>query len=230
MSGDIPPGVTVFCDPALAPAMLALDAVARARAGAPVAVLCAPAPSMLAQIQRHTRNDVLFTLSSAMDQAVQLRLVRPETRIDGLSNRLVLVGLAGRFTPPAQDMVKPLVAAAKVAVTDNTVISGLDGAAILTANGLALPPGRRLIGAASTQDVAFLVATGAADIGLVYRTDAQADPRLIVLATLTADPALTSYSGAVNAHAVSPNAQTILGLVRGPGAAALTNAGLEIAA
>ena len=50
---------------------------------------------MLAQIQRHTRNDVLFTLSGAMDQAVQLRLVRPETRVDGFANQLVLACLAG---------------------------------------------------------------------------------------------------------------------------------------
>ena len=78
-ANNIPPGVTVFCDPTLRPAMRSLDPISRTQAGAPVSVLSAPAMSMLAQIQRHTRNDVLFTLSAAMDQAVQLQLVRPET-------------------------------------------------------------------------------------------------------------------------------------------------------
>ncbi len=218
-AGDIPPGVTVFCDPALRPAMRALDPLSRAQAGAPIAVLSAPAPAMLAQIQRHTRNDVLFTLSRAMDQAVAQNFVVPRTRVDGFTNRLVLAarnrGVLG--------------AGAKIAVTDNTVISGLDGAAILAAN--SIKTGGGLIGAASTQDVAFLVATGAADAGLVYLTDVKADPRLVVLAVLTADAALTSYSGAVNARAVSPNAQAFLNLARiQNGAAVLRDAGLELAA
>ncbi len=78
--------------------MRSLDRISRAQAGAPVSVLSAPAMSMLAQLQRHTRNDVLFTLSAAMDLAVQFRLVRPETRVDGFSNQLVLAGLAGNGT------------------------------------------------------------------------------------------------------------------------------------
>ena len=56
------------------------------QAGAPISVLSSPAMLMLAQLQRHTRNDVLITLSGAMDLAVELRLVRPETRVDGFAN------------------------------------------------------------------------------------------------------------------------------------------------
>jgi ABC-type molybdate transport system substrate-binding protein len=86
------------------------------------------------------------------------------------------------------------------------------------------------MGAATTADVAFLITTGAADIGLVYLTDVKADPRLTVLATLNADPSLTLYSGAVNAQAVSPNAQAVLNVMRGTaGSAALRTAGLEMA-
>jgi molybdate transport system substrate-binding protein len=226
----IPPGVTVFCDPPLRGAMRALDGISRAQAGAPVAVLCAPAASMLAQIQRHTRNDVLFTLSSAMDMAVALQLVRPETRIDGFSNPLVLTCLHGRASAPAdQAGLAAMLGAAKLAVTDNTVASGLDGRAILDRNGLTKAAGDRAMGAATTADVAFLVTTGAADIGLVYLTDVRADPRLMVLATLAADPVLTSVAGAVNAKAVSPNAQAVLNVMRGAqGSAALRNAGLTV--
>jgi molybdate transport system substrate-binding protein len=225
----IPPGVTVFCDPTLRPAMRALDPISRAQAGAPVSVLSAPAMSMLAQLQRHTRNDVLITLSVAMDQAVQLQLVRPETRVDGFSNPLVLARLSARGTMPVAPAGLPaLLAGAKLAVTDDTVASGLDGRAVLSANGLT--PSGQIMGAATTTDVAFLITTGAADIGLVYLTDVKADPRLMVLAPLNADPALTIYSGAVNAKAVSPNAQAVLNVMRGTaGSTALRAAGLGVA-
>jgi len=225
----IPPGVTVFCDPPLRAAMRALDGISRSQAGAPIAVLCAPAASMLAQLQRHTRNDVLFTLSSAMDMAVALQLVLPETRIDGFSNPLVLTALRGRASAADQAGLAAMLASAKLAVTDDTVASGLDGRAILDQNGLTKAAGSRVMGAATTADVAFLVTTGAADIGLVYLTDVRADPRLMVLATLAADPVLTSVAGAVNAKAVSPNAQAVLNVMRGAqGSAALRNAGLTV--
>jgi len=227
---NIPPGVTVFCDPTLRPAMRSLDPISRAQAGAPVSVLSAPAMSMLAQIERHTRNDVLFTLSAAMDMAVQLQLVRPETRVDGFSNPLVLATLSNNGTTPADKAgLMRLLAGARLAVTDNTVASGLDGRAVLSADGLN-SAGSRVIGAATTADVAFLLTTGGADIGLVYLTDVKADPRLTVLVMLGADPALTSYSGAVNAKAVSPNAQAFLNVVRGAqGSIALRAAGLAMA-
>ncbi len=119
---------------------------------------------------------------------------------------------------------------ARIALTDDTVASGLDGRAVLDANGLTQVVGNRVMGAANTADVAFLITTGAADIGLVYLTDVKADPRLKVLATLTADPALTNYAGAVNVKAVSPNAQALLNVMRSTdGNTTLRNAGLRIA-
>lgn len=228
-ASNIPPGVTVFCDPELHAAMRSLDRISRAQAGAAVSVLSAPAPLMLAQIQRHTRNDVLFTLSSAMDMAVQLNLVRPETRIDGFSNQLVLARLnQGNPAPADPAALVQAISGLRLAVTDNTVASGLDGRAVLDQNGLAA--GNRVLGAANTADVAFLVTTGAADIGLVYRTDVKADPRLMVLATLDTAPVLTSYAVAVNAKAVSPNAQALLNVMRGAeGCSALRSAGLKVA-
>jgi len=221
---SIPAGVTVFCDPTLRPAFAALDGMG----GLQVAALCAPAPLMLAQITRHTRDDVLFTLSTAMDQAVAAKLVRPETRVDGFCNTLVLAGLADRTTPPpSRALLAALLAVARVAVTDATIASGLDGRAVLAGNNLMAP---RLLGGANTGDVAFLVTTGAADLGLMYMTDVKADPRLAVIATLNADPKLTNYAAAVNAKAVSPNALSFLNSLRGPAAATLRAAGLTVPA
>jgi ABC-type molybdate transport system substrate-binding protein len=215
--------VTVFCDPALKPAMLAMSGLG----GFGVYPLCAPGPAMVAQIIRHTRNDVLFTLSPTMDDAAVAGLINPASRADGFSNKLVLAGLRGSSAPPQDAAVlQALLAKSRVAVTDDTPASCLDGRAILAANNLAAP---NIQGAADTGDVAFLLATGAADIGLIYQSEAQAHPRLTVLATLNAPPAITFYAAAVNAHAFSPNAQALINLLRSPGGIARLNAaGIEM--
>jgi ABC-type molybdate transport system substrate-binding protein len=138
----------------------------------------------------------------------------------------VLAGLAGRTPAPANAAaLARLVAGSTVAVTDNTTASALDGRAVLAANQLRAG---KVIGTANTGDAAFLVTTDVADIALIYRTDAASDPRLSVLATLAADPALTRYAAAVNAKAISPNARAVLGLIGSSrGMALLRQAGLE---
>jgi molybdate transport system substrate-binding protein len=218
-SGD----VTVFCDPTLKPAMLGLSGLG----GFGVYPLCAPGPLMVAQIIRHTRNDVLFTLNTAMDDAVAAGLMVPASRQGGFTNPLVLAARAGSVTPPPdQPGLQALLAQARVAVTDNTPASNLDGRAILAANKLTAT---NLQGAANTGDVSYLVTTGAADIGLMYGTDVQADPRLTVLARLSAPAAVTGYAAAVNAKAFSPNAQALINLMHSPqGIARLNAAGVEV--
>jgi ABC-type molybdate transport system substrate-binding protein len=181
---------------------------------------------MVAQIIRHTRNDVLFTLNTSMDDAVAAGLVVPASRRGGFTNHLVLAARTGSVTPPGQPGLQTLLAKARVAVTDNTPASDLDGRALLTANRLMAP---NIQGAANTGDVSYLVTTGAADIGLMYLTDVQADPRLAVLASLTAPPALTGYAAAVNAKAFSPNAQALINLMQSPnGIARLNAAGVKV--
>lgn len=219
-------GVTIFCDPSLRPAIRALALLA----GTDVAILSAPAPSMVEQIRRHTRDDILVTISTTMDQAASQNFIDPKTRIDGFSNPLVLAALGTRAAGLARKITSPGTAAGlRIAVTDNTVISNLDGKSLLAANGFSTGS-NTLIGTASTQDALFLLLTNAVDMALVYQTDAKSDPAIVILTTLTAVPALTAFSAAINAKAVSPTAQSVLGVMRSPpGIAALTAAGLEIA-
>jgi ABC-type molybdate transport system substrate-binding protein len=191
----------------------------RGLAGGPqIAVLSAPAALMLAQLARHTRCDVLVTLSTAVDEAVARNLVRPATRLDGLINQLVLAGNPAVPVPRAV-----------VAVTDNTPASGsLDGRAVLAAAGL-VP--KAILGAANTEDAAYLVLSGKADLALIYATDAAAHARLQVAMTLPANPVLTRFAAAQNAKAVSPDALTFLEFLRSPAAKqSLYTAGLMVTA
>ena len=221
------PGITLFCDPTLQPVMRSLDPLARDRIGAPVAVLSAPAGLLLAQIQHRARNDILFTLNAFMDQAVQLNLVKPGSRIDGWSNQLVLAvpGTQPLAAPDRPTLIRRL-AKARVAVTNATDVSaGLDGRAILASSGL--PLAGSFIGAADTGDVAFLLRSGAADVGLLYLTDVKAAGGLQVLAVLDDGASRMGYACAANAQAMSPNVQAFLGLIKGGEARArLQQAGL----
>lgn len=213
----------MFCDPTLKPAMLGLSGLG----GFNIYPLCAPGPLMVAQLIRHTRNDVLFTLNSSMDAAVAAGLVVPASRQGGFSNALVVAGLQSRFRPaPDQPALQALLAKAKIAVTDDTPASDLDGRAILAANNLTA---LQVQGAANTGDIVDMVTKGQVDLGLLYLTDVKADARLIALAPLAAPPALTAYAVAVNAQAFSPNAQAMVNLLRSPqGIIRLTAAGLKV--
>ncbi|HQT66624.1 MAG TPA: substrate-binding domain-containing protein [Acetobacteraceae bacterium] len=214
--------VTVFCDPCLKPAMLALSGLG----GFGVYPLCAPGPLMVAQIIRHTRDDVLFTRESTMDDAMAAKLVIPGSRIGGFTNPLVLVGLRRRFPSPLDPAgLGALLARSRLAVTDDTPASGIDGHALLAAHNLT---GLRVQGVANTADAAFMVTSNEADLGLVYLSDVQAEPSLTMIAPLSAPPGLTNYAAAVNAQAFSPNAQALIDLMQSPaGRTRLRAAGLE---
>ena len=229
-----PPDVALYCDPTLGPAMRQVGDLFEARAGAPVAVLSAPPSLMLAQIERNAYDDVLITLAGAMDEAVRRGLVEPETRRDGWQNRLVLAARAGEIPPVAA--VDPAALArllknGRLAITDPTVAAAFDGAAVLDQLGLTTAVAGRVTGAADTADVAFLVKTGAARLGLLYLTDVRADPALAVAATLDPLPARTAYAAALNRQAQNPNARAFLDFLRTQEAIALLRGqGLETTA
>ena len=229
-----PPDVALYCDPTLAPAMRQVGALFQARTGAPVAVLSAPPPLMLAQIERQTRDDVLVSLASAVEDGVSRGLLRLDTRFNGWRNRLVLAARAGEVSPFSATDPGALARSlgnGRFAVTDPTVAAAFDGPAVLGRLGLAPALAGKVVGAADTADVAFLVKTGAAQLGLLYLTDVRADSALAVAATLDSAAAPTTYATAMNRQAQSPNAQAFLDFLRTPEAAERLRAqGLETTA
>ena len=86
----------------------------------------------------------------------------------------------------------------------------------------------KVVGAANAGDVAFLVKTGVARLGVLYLTDVRADPALAVTATLDPTVASLTYSSAMSEKGKSPNSQAFLKFLRTPPAAQLLRAqGLE---
>ena len=172
-----------------------------------------------------------MTLSDAMDDAVRRKLVKSETRFDGWRNRLVFAARAGDVSPVSAidpDSLTHLLGNDRIAVTDPTVAAAFDGRAVLDRLGLTSTASGKVAGAANTGDVAFMVKTGVARLGLLYLTDVRADPALAVAATLDPTVASLTYSSAVSEKGKSPNSQAFLKFLRTAPAAELLRAqGLE---
>ena len=218
--------VGVYAEPTLAPGLRAVGRAFTAEQGAGVAVLTAPAPLLLAQIQHNAAHDLLIVPASFMDQAALLKYVQPRSRRPAGRNRLVVVAAAGTLPPAGADLAS-LLAEGSIAVTDPTPADTLDGHAVLAA--LGLKPAH-VFGVADTGDAVAMVQSGAARFALVYQTDARANAGLAVVATPDAAPP-TDYAVALNPDPPSRNAQAFLDfLATGSSLGMLRRAGLEIAA
>jgi molybdate transport system substrate-binding protein len=160
-----------------------------------------------------------------MDYGQQKDLIRPETRVNLLGNRLVLI-------------------APKDSTLTIDVRPGFDLAAALKGGRLALghveavPAGKyakaalQKLGAwdgvkdriAQTENVRvalLLVARGEAPLGIVYQTDAAADPNVRIVATLPEDshPPIV-YPAALTRASSNPDAAALLAFIRSPAARA----------
>ncbi len=229
-AADAPPDIAVACEPPLAPLLRAVAAQFRTHTGVRVAVLTAPAMLILAQVERQTRTDLLVLPSEAMDAASRKGLVQPATRRQLGRNPLVFAALAGTGEVQADSaaLLRQL-GNGRLAATDPTPAATFDGLAALDRLGLLTPLAGRVIGAANTGDVAFLIRTGAARFGLLPLTEVRADPALSV--ALAADPARLPpipCAAALSRGAESPRARDFLDFLVAPEAAShLRAAGLE---
>ena len=143
---------------------------------------------ILPQLVRDIQNDIVVTQTAILAQAgIIAAPVRAQWR-----NPLVIAGRAGAATTDGA-----------FAVTDPSPASDIDGPALLAR--LAIKPARTL-GAVDTDEVAFLLTTGAAQAGLLYMTDVRADARLAAIRPVPAEaqpPPL--YAAAVTRLARRPN-------------------------
>lgn len=210
---NAPPDVAIYCDPTLAAAIRRAGELFQARTKAPVAVFSAPPPLMLAQLEHGAHGDILLTATDAVDDALRRGLVRPAGRYGRWSNRLVLAARAGNVGPSTvlgPESFARALGDGPIALADPTAAATMDGRKVLDRYGLAAAAAGKIIGAANTGDVGFLVSTGVARLGLLYLTDVRADPALEVVATLDAAAWPILYAPAVNAKAQSPNADALV--------------------
>jgi len=218
--------ITVF---AAASLKTALDEVAQGYAAATGdrAVMSFAGSSQLArQIEQGAPADVFISANEDwMDRLAERGAIDPASRSDLLGNGLVLVAPADRAAPvdlaaPSQVLDRLGEGRLAMALVD-AVPAGIYGKAALTHLGLwpALAP--HVAQADNVRAALALVSAGEAPLGVVYRTDAAADPGVAVVATFPPDshPPIRYPAAAVTAGDV-PSARRFLTYLRGPGARA----------
>ena len=171
----------------------ALNAAADAWAakGHPRPILSFAASSALArQVVAGAPADLFLSADEAwMDQLAAAGRIRPGTRQDFAGNTLVLIAPAGR---PRRFAVRPGIPLAAALAADrgeggrlatgamDSVPAGRYARQALTRLGVWPQVSGRIAGAESVRAALALVARGEAPLGIVYATDAKAEPRVMV--------------------------------------------------
>ncbi len=209
--------LAVLCDLTLGPALRAAGAAYDAHAGVRIHVFPTPPGLIVPQLARDVQIDVVVTQPDILDRAVAAGLLAGP-RSGNWADPLVIAEPAGAAGPAD---------GGKFALSELPAASGIDGAAV--AAGLGVPT-ERIASAIDTREVAFLLTSGAARAGLLYRTDVRTDPRLRALRVL-ADPPPAVFAAAVTKGARRPNpAAFVAFLATSPAVAVLADHGLETVA
>ena len=161
-----------------------------------------------------------------MDYLAARRLIEPTTRSDLLGNALVLVAPAANH--PAPVAIAPgfplalLLGDGRLAMADpKSVPAGKYGKAALERLGVWATVAGRIAPAANVRAALLLVARGEAPYGIVYRTDAAAEPEVAIVGSFPAashPPIL--YPVAVTTASKNPDAARYLAFLRSDAARA----------
>lgn len=206
----------------------ALDEIAAAWArdtGKPAPKISYAASNALArQIESGAPADLFISADlDWMDYAASKDLIRPATRVSLLANRIVLI--APKDPPktielkPGVDLAAALGAGRLAMGNVQSVPAGKYGKAALEKLGAWDKVKGRIAQADNVRAALLLVSRGEAPLGIVYATDAAADPQVRIVDTFPegSHPPVV-YPVALTKESAHPDAQAFLGYLRGSGA------------
>jgi molybdate transport system substrate-binding protein len=236
--------VLVFAAASLKNALDDVNAEYQRQTGRKVTVSYASSPTLAKQIEAAAPADVFISADlDWMDYVAQRRLIKSETRRNLLGNRLVLVGGPLRLPPNPPDASPPqqgsraardvtishgfplasLLGRGRLAMADpDSVPAGKYGKAALEHLGVWASVQTRIARAENVRAALALVSRGEAPLGIVYQTDAAADPKVKVVGFFGEDthPPIT-YPVAAVAASTAPTTAAYLEFLRSPAARSL---------
>jgi molybdate transport system substrate-binding protein len=209
--------IVLTCDTTLGPSMRVAAALYRQQMGVQVCVFPTGPGLVLPQLLRGIQNDVVFTQRSIGMEAMGAGLIGVGALQGDWRNRLVIAVPQG---------AGPAAPKGRIAVSDPTPAGDMDGPAIVEALNLGQIA---ILGVIDTDEVAFLLARGEVDAGLLHTTDIHASADLEVVQTVPESVAPPiDYTVAVTTLSRRPNPQAFVDfLLSPPGQAALEAQGLE---
>jgi molybdenum ABC transporter molybdate-binding protein len=176
--------LVVFGEPTLENALKSVGRLWQARTGTRVNVFVAPTDLSYAQIDRGARCDVIFALAgAATEDAARNKIIHAGTVRRALRNSLALVGSQGSAPNGEATLVDiaGLIAGNKLAIANPTRdVAGARAVNLLRRIGIAYDGNKLIAVAESSAGVVSLLATGKAQLGIVYATDSAAGFKLTV--------------------------------------------------
>jgi molybdate transport system substrate-binding protein len=154
-----------------------------------------------------------------MDYAAQKNLIKPETRSNLLGNRIVLIAPKDKAQSvdikPGFDLVKILGDGRLSMANVDSVPAGKYGKAALETLGVWSNVSDRIAQAENVRAALLLVSRGETPAGIVYQTDAVAEPNVKIIGTFPEDihPPII-YPVALTASATSPDAAAFLAYIK----------------
>jgi molybdate transport system substrate-binding protein len=208
----------------------ALDEVVKSRRPqneGSVRVSYAASPALSRQIENGAPADVFISADLAwMDYLQKKGLIRASSRVNLLRNRIVLVAPAGstvKLTIAADFPLASALGKERLAMADPaSVPAGRYGKAALESLGVWKSVESRIAAAADVRAALLLVARGEAPLGIVYSTDAAAEPKVRIVDTFpeSAHPPIV-YPAALTASGKSTRAGAFLASLLEPPARAV---------
>lgn len=184
--------ITVFAAASMKTALDAVHAAYTQETGQEVAASYAASSALARQVEAGAPADVFLSADlDWMDYLAEKHLIQPETRRNLLSNRIVLIAPKDNARPvviaPGFDL-SGLLGSGRLAMGSvESVPAGKYGKAALEKLGVWDSVSARVAGAENVRAALALVSRGEAPYGIVYETDAKADPGVAVVGLFPQD-------------------------------------------
>jgi molybdate transport system substrate-binding protein len=222
-----PPTVLVFAAASMKGALDEVGAILTQRTGAAIKVSYAATSTLAKQIEEGAPADIFVSADEQwMDYVAERHLIVPASRVNVVSNRLVLIAPRGRapalVIAPGFALAAALGPSGRLAVADPaSVPAGRYGKAALTTLGVWPSVASRLAPADNVRAALAFVARGEAPLGIVYASDVVAEPGVAIVGAF---PERTHtrivYPAALTVRA-RPEAKPVLDAIASPEALAV---------
>jgi molybdate transport system substrate-binding protein len=192
--------------------------------GRKVVVSYGASSTLAKQIENGAPADIFISADlDWMDYAAERKLIKPQTRLNMLGNKLVLIAPADSHIDLTIAPNFPLAQALgndRLAMADPAAVpAGKYGKAALEALGVWSSVSSKVAPAQDVRATLLLVARGEAPLGIVYQTDAAADKGVKIVGAFpesTHPPII--YPIAVTAASANPGADAYAGFLKSPAA------------
>jgi molybdate transport system substrate-binding protein len=212
--------IVVFAAASLKNALDAVNAQWQKDSGKKASISYAASSALAKQIEQGAPAQMFISADLRwMDYLAQKNLIKPDTRSNLLGNRIVLIAPKDKAQTvdikPGLDLAK-LLGEGRLAVANvEAVPAGRYAKAALEKLGVWASVSGKLAQAENVRAALFLVSRGEAPLGIVYQTDAAADPNVKIAGRFpvnTHPPII--YPIALTANATHPEAAQFLAFVK----------------